>query len=210
MSPETEIHAATVPPMAPTTVLLVRHGETDWNRARRIQGHSDPELNAHGREQARALADRLAGTRIDAIYASDLRRARETAEIIAARLELPVVVDAYLRELDFGSWEGYTVEELREREPDGITRWLATGEAAWHGGETHGDLLRRVRAGVARLADMHAGGQILLVAHGGPVRALLMEADGRDFVTERRDYPRIENCELSRIAVEDGRLRRLD
>ncbi|MBD0348367.1 MAG: histidine phosphatase family protein [Thermoleophilia bacterium] len=196
--------------MAPTTVLLVRHGETDWNRDRRIQGQSDPPLNAAGREQARDLAERLAGTRLDAVYASDLRRARETAEILAARLAMPVVVDPQLRELDFGSWEGWTVEELQERDPENVARWLETGEAVWERGETHADLARRVRTAVARLAEIHAGGQILLVAHGGPVRALLMEAEGLDFVTRRREFPRIENCALSRIAVEDGRLRRVD
>ena len=205
-----EIHAATVPSMAPTTVLLVRHGETDWNRARRIQGQSDPPLNERGREQARALAERLAGTQLDAVYASDLGRARETAEILAARLELPVVVDPQLRELDFGSWEGYTVEELNAREPDAVARWLATGEAAWERGESHAELADRVHSAVRKLAEIHAGGQILLVAHGGPVRALLMEADGLDFVTERRDYPAVENCALSRIAVENGTVRRLD
>ena len=196
--------------MAATIVLLVRHGETDWNRERRIQGQSDPPLNDRGRRQAHALAERLGGTRLDAVYASDLLRARETAEILAARLGLPVVVDRELRELDFGSWEGHIVDELRKRDPADVGRWLATGEPAWQHGETHADLARRVRRAVARLAEIHRGGQILLVAHGGPVRALLMAADGRDFVTERQMYPAVENCELSRIAVEDGALRRLD
>ena len=196
--------------MAPTTILLVRHGETDWNRDARIQGQADPPLNERGREQARALARRLRRERLDAVYASDLERARETAEILAARLGMPVVVDPAFRELAFGSWEGHTVADVQARWPERAARWLETGEPAWEDGETHEELRRRVRAAVARLAATHAGGQVLLVAHGGPIRALLMEADGLDYVNDRRSYGRIENCGLSRIAVEDGTLRRLD
>jgi broad specificity phosphatase PhoE len=88
-------------------LLLVRHGETDWNRDGRWQGGSDTRLNDLGREQARALAERLDGS-IDVLYSSDLARARETAEIVAAKLGLEVHVDPRLRERSFGSWEGRT------------------------------------------------------------------------------------------------------
>jgi len=83
-----------------TELLLVRHGETDWNAAGRLQGHTDRPLSDHGREQARRLADELAGEDLEAIYASDLARARETAEIVGERLQLPVVLDPDLREKD--------------------------------------------------------------------------------------------------------------
>src|SRR5436190_1312043 len=91
-----------------TTLLLVRHGETDWNAAGRLQGHTDRPLNEYGRRQAKELADRLAGEGADAIYASDLSRAKETAEIVGERLGLTVVIDADLREKNWGSWEGLT------------------------------------------------------------------------------------------------------
>ncbi len=195
--------------MAATTILLVRHGETDWNRDGRIQGQSDPPLNDRGREQARSLARQLEGLPLDAVYSSDLVRARETAEILAAGLDLPVIVDPDLREIDFGSWEGLTAEEVRTRWPDAFERRATVEPAAYDGGETHAALLRRVGAAVRRLVGIHAGGQILLVAHGGPVRALLMEAEGLDYLTQRREYPPIENCDLARIAVEDGTLRRI-
>ncbi|HEY5099343.1 MAG TPA: histidine phosphatase family protein, partial [Gaiellaceae bacterium] len=94
-----------------TTLLLVRHGETDWNAERRWQGHADVPLNDRGREQARVLAEQLTGESIDAIYSSDLSRARDTADIVGVRLGVPVVVDADLREIDVGPIEGMTAEE---------------------------------------------------------------------------------------------------
>src|SRR5512133_1433936 len=101
-----------------TELLLVRHGETNWNRERRFQGHADPPLNDAGREQARELAETLAGEGIDAIYTSDLQRARETAEILAARFGSEVVALRELREIDVGDWQGLTWPEIEERHPD--------------------------------------------------------------------------------------------
>jgi broad specificity phosphatase PhoE len=94
-----------------TTLLLVRHGETDWNAVGRLQGHTDRPLSDYGREQARRLADELAEEEFEAIYASDLARARETAEIVGVQLQLPVVLDPDLREKDWGNWEGLTSTE---------------------------------------------------------------------------------------------------
>src|SRR5919205_4262120 len=89
-----------------TTLLLVRHGETDWNADGRLQGQTDRPLSDFGRRQARQLAQELVDEELEAIYASDLARARETAEIIGERLGLAVVLDADLREKDWGTWEG--------------------------------------------------------------------------------------------------------
>jgi broad specificity phosphatase PhoE len=94
-----------------TTLLLVRHGETDWNAEGRLQGHTDRPLSDLGRRQARQLAGELASEELDAIYSSDLARARETAEIVGERLGLPVVLDPDLREKDWGTWEGLTSVE---------------------------------------------------------------------------------------------------
>src|SRR5690242_8696605 len=96
------------------TLLLVRHGETDWNAEGRLQGQTDRPLNEYGRRQARELAERLAGDGVVAIYASDLSRAKETAEIVGGRLGLPVVVDPDLRERNWGTWEGLTPRERDE------------------------------------------------------------------------------------------------
>ena len=195
--------------MAPTTILLVRHGETDWNAEGRIQGQTNSPLNERGREQARALADQLAGEQIAAVYASDLDRARETAEILAARLDLPVVVDPALRERNFGSWEGRTVAELEEQWPGAWARWRDGNEAEGDV-EDHVALAERIRGAVSRLGATHPGERILLVGHGGAIRVLLMDAEGLPYPDARREFRRIANCDMSRIAVENGTIRRVD
>jgi broad specificity phosphatase PhoE len=123
-----------------TTILLARHGESDWNRDRRWQGHADRPLTDLGREQARALADRLAATELDAVYSSDLERARETAAIVAEPHQLPVKELSDLREVDVGSWSGLTRAEAEERYPNAFRRWTE-GEEGWDDGETYEQLL---------------------------------------------------------------------
>ena len=195
--------------MPPTTILLVRHGETDWNAEGRIQGQTNSSLNERGREQAHALAELLDGERIAAVYASDLDRARETAEILALRLDLPVVVDPALRERNFGSWEGRTVDELEERWPGAWARWRDGNEAEGDV-EDHLALAERVRDAIRRLADAHPGDTILVVAHGGAMRVILMDADGVPYPEGRQGFGRIANCDMSRIAVENGTISRVD
>jgi broad specificity phosphatase PhoE len=155
-----------------TTLLLVRHGETDWNAEGRLQGHTDRPLNETGRRQARELADRLAGERVDAIYASDLSRAKETAEIVGERLGLTVVIDPDLREKNWGNWEGLTGDERVHVEFEGETT------------EAHRD--RIVRA-VRRIAELHPEQRIVIVTHGGSLRRIQAAANG---VAD----PVIDNC----------------
>src|SRR5690242_21947015 len=102
-----------------TTLLLARHGETDWNRDGRWQGWADPPLNETGREQARELADQLRTTPYEAVYWSDLKSAHETAVIVAEPHGVPVVVDPELREIDIGERSGLTRAEIDERFPNG-------------------------------------------------------------------------------------------
>src|SRR5688572_10410020 len=109
--------------MPPTRILVARHGETDWNRLGSWQGQADPPLNDDGRRQAAALAEKLAGDRIAAVYSSDLRRASETAEALGTRLGVEVVLDRGLREIDVGSWSGLTRDEVETRFPEGFARW---------------------------------------------------------------------------------------
>jgi probable phosphoglycerate mutase len=195
---------------AVTTIHLARHGETDWNRELRWQGHCNPPLNELGRDQARALARSLRAIGIAAVYASDLRRASETAEIVAAALELPVRLDPALREIDVGSWAGQTLGELAARYPDAVARWQETGEPGWDGGESHEEMAARVVAAIRSIAAAHADEEVLVVLHGGPLRAVKTIAAGFVYPGDRRSVARTDNCETYTIAVEDGAIRGLD
>src|SRR5687768_5606634 len=144
-----------------TEFLLVRHGETDWNVEQRFQGHADPPLNDAGREQARALAAALADAELDAIYTSDLARARETAEIVAARTGVPVLALTELREIDVGEWEGLTWPEIEERFPQGVLSWHEHGHG-WSDGETYDEVERRVVQMLRSLAGDHPGSRLLV------------------------------------------------
>jgi probable phosphoglycerate mutase len=192
-----------------TTFLLARHAETDWNAQRRFQGHADPPLNAVGRDQARVLAERLAGVPAAAIYSSDLRRAAETAQIVGDRLGLRVREIEGLREIDVGEWSGLTVEEVIARYPDGYRRHRAGGDG-WEHGESHAALTERIVSTIGELAAEHPGDTLVVVAHGACLRALLAYAEGVELSEFRRTRPAIENGSLAVILVEDGSLRRIN
>jgi probable phosphoglycerate mutase len=185
-----------------TTILLVRHGETDWNRERRWQGHADRPLNETGRAQARALAERLAADPPGAIWSSDLTRARETAEIVGARLGLPVAFDERLREVDVGEWSGLTAAEAEQRYPAGMRRRLAGG-TGWEQGESYEEMAVRVLAALHDIAA-RAQGRVVVVTHGGAMRAVWM-ADGG----AHGSRPWVGNCDVHELAVENGAIRRI-
>jgi broad specificity phosphatase PhoE len=188
-----------------TIVYLARHGESDWNVERRWQGHTDRQLTDRGREQARELAARLADVRLEAVYASDLRRAWETAEAVASSQGLEVVRLPELREVDVGSWGGCTRDECAERFPEAFARWQAGG-SGWDDGESYEAMGDRVVAAVERVAADHPDGAILVVSHGGPIRAVHAHALGVDIATHRRTGPVEPNARLSAVNVEDGRI----
>lgn len=191
-----------------TTILLARHGESDWNRAGRWQGHADRPLTDLGREQARELAERLASTELDAVYSSDLERARETAAIVAQPHRLPVRELAALREVDVGSWSGLTRIEAEQRFPDGYRRWLG-GSEGWEDGETYEQLGERVVGAVLTIAAHRLGERVLIVAHGGSIRAIHAAALSVDVHTYRR-IQRVEpHATLSAVCIDDGRLTEL-
>ncbi|MBN1876107.1 MAG: alpha-ribazole phosphatase [Anaerolineae bacterium] len=166
-------------------LLLVRHGETDWNTTRQYQGQADVPLNALGRQQAVALASRLASESIDIIYASDLSRAWETAQIIAMPHKLPVHSDPRLRELSFGEWQGLTYFEMVEQAPDWVAAWNADRlHRAAPGGETLTQLATRVQGVLDDVLRKHPGQTVLLVAHGGSLKmllCLLLQKSPREF-----------------------------
>jgi len=159
-------------------LILVRHGETEWNKSFRYQGHSDIHLNDNGIEQVVRVRDRLAGERIDVIYSSDLSRARETAEIIASMHDgVEICQSPLLREMNFGQAEGMTFDEIKERYPG-----IAGDLQAWRtrSPEVHlpdGESIAQVAARVARFAgklkEHEPEETVLVVAHGGSLQVLI-------------------------------------
>lgn len=191
-----------------TIILLARHGQSDWNLERRWQGHADRPLTERGRAQAVTLAERLAEIALDAVYASDLERARATAEVVARSQGLAVNVLPELREVDVGSWSGLTRDEARDRFPVDYRRWL-DGGPGWRDGETYEEMSDRILVAVQRLISAHPGGRLLVVSHGGPIRAVHAHALGMDVHAYRRMRPVEPNARLSAVCAEDGRLTRL-
>lgn len=191
-----------------STLLLVRHGETDWNRDGRWQGHSDTLLNEVGREQAARLAAELDG--VDIVYSSDLARARETAEILAARLELPVHVDTRLRERSFGTWEGKTLPEIETEFAAEHARWLAGEGPGAADAEPFEDFAARVQAFLAEVVERHPDETVLVVAHGGSIRVIHALAQGLDYLRDHRSIPGVPNCTVARYALRDGALDPID
>jgi broad specificity phosphatase PhoE len=161
-----------------TRIVLVRHGETDYNREDRWQGvGSDVPLNDTGRAQAIALADALVerfDEQMAALYTSDLRRARETAAIMAARLGLTPWNEPGLRELSHGSWEGRTHAEVKEIWPEEYALYEADPYRVRRGGgDSYADLEKQVWPALERMAERHPGRRVVAVSHGGPIRLAL-------------------------------------
>jgi alpha-ribazole phosphatase/probable phosphoglycerate mutase len=186
-----------------TTVYLARHGESDWNAANRFQGHSDRPLTEEGRRQAEALAELVAQENVDAIYSSPLIRALETARIVAARTGLEVTELDGLREVDTGSWSGLSRAEVQERFPEGFERWIAGG-SGWEDGETYEEMGERVLRAIRAIAAAHPNGRVLVVSHGGPIRAVQSAAEGIELHEYRRLRPVEPNARLSAVAVRNG------
>ena len=164
-----------------TKVIFVRHGETSWNYSKRYQGHSDILLNDKGLQQAQLVAQRLAGETISAIYSSDLKRAVQTADLIAGHHSLCPILVPELREVNFGLWEGLTYEEIMSTWPDGLSAIYAKpGCAPIPGGESFNDVQRRTMLGLSKCIARHQEETIVLVSHGGTMRVLLCDALGLD------------------------------
>ena len=190
-----------------TTIVMVRHGETDWNRERRFQGRADQPLNEAGRGQARELAELLHGEPVSAVYTSPLRRARETAEILAENFGLrPQPLDALL-EIDVGAWEGLTIDEVRATYPERADEDWRSG---WDEGETYDELARRVLPALVELGTKHEGGHVLAVTHAGPLRAAIAASMRLSYDDARPLIGLLENCAVFRFAVHDGTIERVE
>lgn len=185
-------------------LLITRHGQTDWNIARRYQGHSNTELNQVGVHQAEQLAKRLSSETIHAIYSSDLSRAMDTAKQIEKLQEqAPVLhIDARWRELSFGDWEGMTYEEMSAHSPEHFDAWMKDSlTVSTPNGETHRQLAERVQSAFADLKTKHKQETVLVVGHSGSMQTLLALTLGVDL--SRYWQFRVSQASLSELTVYD-------
>ena len=186
-----------------TDLILLRHGETDWNRELRFQGHVDVGLNAIGLEQARRLAHRLAREQAHALYASDLLRARQTAEPVARQLGLGALTDAALREQSFGLVDGMRVDDIKAQHPQAWESWLRFNEDfCMPEGETTRQFHARVMDAVQRIVAAHAGQSLVIVTHGGVLDMIYRTARSLGLNGPRQSD--IPNAGLNRVRVHEG------
>ncbi|MDE1183330.1 histidine phosphatase family protein [Paraburkholderia sp.] len=192
-----------------TQILFIRHGETDWNRIKRIQGHIDIPLATSGIEQAQKLAARFAreakqGARLDAVYSSDLQRAQQTAQPFADALGLSLQLREGLRERSYGAFQGHDSDEIAARFPDEYAEWQTRDPGfAPPEGESLRMFYHRVLHAVEPLVAAHPDGRIACVAHGGVLDCIYRFATGRS-LDAPRNYPLL-NTSLNVVRFADGK-----
>jgi len=194
-----------------TRILLVRHGETEWNVIERVQGWTDTALNDIGKAQAAALAERLRDTPLTAVYSSDASRAVQTATPAAKQHGLVVQTMPELREKGFGVWEGLTKNDLERDYADLWHRYHVLHEldSVIPGGETYTQVLDRMREALCQILDTHPGADdtVLVTTHGGSGRAFVLFALQAPLSTLQR--LRLDNTSLTRLEfrdIADGRV----
>jgi probable phosphoglycerate mutase len=184
-------------------LILIRHGETDWNRELRFQGHIDVPLNDIGHEQARRLGLRLAGESVAHLVSSDLMRARQTATPAARQLEREIVPSAAWREQSFGIAEGLRADEIRSRHPRAWEDWLQFREDhAMPEGESAQQFHARIMDALSHIVAAHAGERVLVVTHGGVLDMIWRTARGLGLNGPRQSQ--IPNAGFNRIRIADA------
>ncbi len=186
-----------------TELILLRHGETDWNRQLRFQGHVDVGLNEIGIEQARRLAQRMACEKTHGIYVSDLQRAQQTAHPVALQLGLTSVADAALREQSFGQVDGMTVDDIKAQHPQAWEGWLRFHEDfRMPDGESAKQFHARVMDAVRRLVAAHPNQTLVVVTHGGVLDMVYRTALSLGLNGPRESE--IPNAGFNRVRVREG------
>lgn len=183
-----------------THLVLLRHGQTEWNHTDRMQGQADVHLDATGVEQAHAAARALAARHFDAVYSSDLARAKATADTVAADLGLPVVVDPRLQEIHMGSWSGKTRTEVEVMFPDfARLYWEGKDFRRSATGETIAEMVARSVPAVREIIERHRGHQVLVVGHGFMLSQLVQTLVG--IQPEARVLGGLKNAHWSEVGI---------
>jgi probable phosphoglycerate mutase len=186
-----------------TRLTLIRHGETVWNADRRVQGQLESVLSELGVKQAEALAARIGDEKFDALYTSDLSRAYDTAAKIAAATGADIRIDERLRERHYGVFQGLTWDEIKRRFPEAYARYKSAFPGMTiPGGESVEDFARRVVGVLGEIAARHAGGHVVVVAHGGLVDIAYRAASGIELAAPRT-FP-LYNASLNRFRYDGG------
>lgn len=188
-----------------TTFLLIRHGESMANAEKRFAGHLDIPLSPLGERQARVTAAFIADTyHVDAVYASDLKRAFYTGKAVADLLKLPIQPDDQLREIAAGEWEGVIFDELQTRFAESYNRWLTDiGNAGCDGGETVAELQERFLFALRRIAKAHPEQTVVIATHATPIRVLQCHCEGKP-LGEMHDLPWVTNTSVTTVTYENG------
>jgi alpha-ribazole phosphatase len=173
-------------------LYLIRHGEIEPAATGKLIGHTDVALSERGVEQARRLAEKLANVRLDAVYSSDLRRAYQTAEIIAERNQVRAQSSAAWREINMGMWESRTLSALNDESPEQVSSLIIDPASfEYPGGESFAAFTKRIQGALDQLLQTHPGGEIALVVHGGVCRVVIggvLEIPMRNWLRVAQDY----------------------
>lgn len=198
-----------------TELILIRHGETDWNRELRFQGHVDVPLNATGHEQARRLAERLAAERlaVDHLVCSDLIRTRQTAtpslQALFPALHIDTLTDSSLREQSFGIVDGMRVDDIKAGHAEAWSQWLRfEADSGMPGGETTRQFHARVMDAMRRIAQQYQGQKVMVVTHGGVLDMVWRTARGTGLAGPRQSD--IPNAGLNRVRIDGDAVEVLD
>ncbi len=189
-----------------TTVILIRHGESEANRKNVFAGHIDPDLEEQGLRQAKLTARYVAENyQVDAVYASDLTRASKTAQCLGELLQMPVIKEQGLREIDAGKWEGVSFNEVLVLYPEEFGVWVRDlGSAQCPGGESVRELGARVFKTLTSIAEKEADKTVVVATHATPIRAMQSIVTTGD-VRAMKDIPWASNASLTVFTYEGGK-----
>ena len=194
-----------------STFGLLRHGETEWNTKKRIQGFGDSPLTVKGILQTREWAKTLQQWEWDQIYASDLGRVRQTTAILNESLQLPTFFDKRLREQNWGEWEGLTIPVIKKDYKEDLKKRVALGwEFSAPGGETRSSVLQRVCATLQSISSINPGKKTIIVCHQGVIKAILYHLSNRQFLPEEDSLIQHNNFHIISCTQNNFNIERLN